>query len=345
MKLLSRTDFRERALARDRGNCVICRAPATAVHHIVERALFDDGGYYLENAASLCDQHHLDAEYTTLSCDALREAAGIETVCLPEHLAIVDGEQYDKWGNPFFRNGHKYRGEMWWEPSCQRALAAGGVLADFSPYCPYPRTMHLPWSPELQNDDRRITNLDFLQGREVVATLKMDGEGSSLYRHGCHARSLDSRHHESRSWVKRFHASLGHEIPEDWRLCGENMYALHTLPYSDLESFFYLFNIWEKSACLSWDDTVAYGKLLGLTMVQELYRGPWDEKLLRALGRDLDSSRHEGYVVRVTDSIRAGDWRRAAAKFVRKDHVGTSPHWMDQQVIPNALRKGVLCSD
>lgn len=40
----------------------------------------------------------------------------------------------------------------------------------------YPKTMHLPWSPGLQNDDRVIANLDAFRGHEVVVTEKLDGE-------------------------------------------------------------------------------------------------------------------------------------------------------------------------
>lgn len=42
---------------------------------------------------------------------------------------------------------------------------------------------------------------EFLKG-PVVITEKMDGENTTLYRDGLHARSLDSRHHPSRNWVK-----------------------------------------------------------------------------------------------------------------------------------------------
>lgn len=40
----------------------------------------------------------------------------------------------------------------------------------------YPSTPHLPFSQGLQRDDTRITTLDYLNGREVVVTEKMDGE-------------------------------------------------------------------------------------------------------------------------------------------------------------------------
>ena len=44
-KLLTRDQFRERALARDNNKCVICGGDATEVHHIIERRLFEGGGY------------------------------------------------------------------------------------------------------------------------------------------------------------------------------------------------------------------------------------------------------------------------------------------------------------
>ena len=77
--------------------------------------------------------------------------------------------------------------------------------------------MHLPWSPGLQNDDRLIDSLEAFHGREVVVTEKMDGENASLYSNHYHARSLDSRHHGSRDWIKSFHGTVRHNIPEGWR--------------------------------------------------------------------------------------------------------------------------------
>ena len=73
-------------------------------------------------------------------------------------------------------------------------------------------------------------------GQEVVVTEKLDGENTTLYRRGLHARSLDPRPHPSRDWVKRLQGQIGHLIPEGWRVCGENLYARHSLGYDDLES-------------------------------------------------------------------------------------------------------------
>jgi hypothetical protein len=63
----------------------------------------------------------------------------------------------------------------------------------------YPRTPHLPWSPGATPDDVRAGDLSGLLGREVVVTEKPDGENTTLYADGVHARSLDSAHHPSRS--------------------------------------------------------------------------------------------------------------------------------------------------
>ncbi|HSI85451.1 MAG TPA: RNA ligase family protein, partial [Candidatus Methylacidiphilales bacterium] len=201
-----------------------------------------------------------------------------------------------------------------------------------------PRTMHLPWSPNLQNDDRRIPGLDAFIGQEVVATLKMDGESATMYRDYYHARSLDSRHHSSRDWMKAFHAAIAHEIPPDWRLCGENLFAQHSIRYDNLESYFYLFNIWERGRRLSWDEIVAYASMLGISVVPVLYRGQWSEAAMHRIESELDEAKDEGYVVTVTRSFRAAEWRTCAAKYVRPSHIRTTQHWMTSQIIPNSLR-------
>ncbi len=330
--------FIENVLQRDNRRCVICGSAPAALHFIIDPSLFPEGGQHLDNAAALCSDHRTLALQTRLSCDEIRDAAKIRTLLLPEHLSTENGENYDVWGNPFYKNGRKYRGELWWDEPCQSALASAGLLGDFTPYVHYPRTMHLPWSPNLQNDDRRIENLNAFIGQEVVVTRKMDGESATLYRNYYHARSLDSRHHPSRAWIKAFHSQIAHEIPEDWRLCGENLFAQHSIRYEELESYFYLFNIWERNHRLSWDDTVEYAKIMGLTLVPVLYRGLWNEAELHRIEDQLDSVTDEGYVVSVTRSFRISEWRRCAAKYVRAAHVRTSQHWMFQEIVPNKLK-------
>ncbi|MFI6949404.1 RNA ligase family protein [Streptomyces sp. NPDC050422] len=202
----------------------------------------------------------------------------------------------------------------------------------------YPRTPHLPWSPGATSDDVRLADLAGLTGSEVVVTEKLDGENTTLYADGLHARSLDSAHHPSRGWVKALQGRIGPRIPAGWRICGENMFARHSIPYEDLASHFYGFSVWDGEVCLDWDRTVDFLRDLGIPTPAVLWRGAFDaraEKALRALKPDTDHQ--EGYVVRPAESFPAAAFRRRVAKWVRPGHVTTDTHWMHAEVVENGL--------
>jgi hypothetical protein len=339
--LLDRDSFRNGVFLRDGYKCVICGASGVRLdaHHIIERRLWDDGGYYLDNGATLCDEglaHHMRAEETVLTCDQIRTAANIKRVIIPDHL--YNDYNYDKWGNILNPDGSRTKGELFNDESVQKVLKAGGVLDQFRAYVKYPRTYHLPWSPGLTDDDRMLPSTKIFEGREVVVTEKMDGENTTLYRDYMHARSLEEEHHESRGWVKKLHAEICWNIPEGWRICGENLYALHSVGYQNLLSYFLVFSIWDQNnICQSWDDTVEYAAVLGLQMVPVIYRGIWDERLVKSFSDSIDTKKQEGYTVRVTDAFAYGSFRKSIAKWVRKGHVQTTHNWKMRSVVKNGL--------
>ncbi|MFE2874209.1 RNA ligase family protein [Streptomyces roseus] len=199
----------------------------------------------------------------------------------------------------------------------------------------YPRTPHLPWSPGAAADDVRAAGLAGLAGREVVVTEKLDGENTTLYADGLHARSPDSGHHPSRAWVKGLQSRIGVGIPAGWRVCGENLYARHSLPYEDLDSWFYGFSVWDGEHCLDWDRTVGFLHGLGIPTPRVLWRGVFDERALRGLR--LDTTRQEGYVVRTVAPFARAEFGRCVAKWVRGGHVQTDTHWMYTRVVANGL--------
>ena len=337
--LLTRDEFREGVFARDNYLCVICKNKAQDAHHIVERRLFNDGGYYLDNGSSLCGECHLKAESTELSCQQIREACGIETTILPEHL--YRDNEYDKWGNIILPNGQRVKGELFFDESVQKIIKP--YLSSFTDYIKYPRTYHLPFSASKTNDDRTLVNCSQFEGKEVVILEKMDGENTSIYSDYVHARSLENDSHPSRAWVKNFASRVGWELPTGWRICGENLFAKHAIPYEDLESFFYLFSIWnDKNFCLSWDETLDYAKILEIAVVPTLWRGIWDEDKANEIAENLDTERQEGFVVRITDGYEYGAFRESTAKYVRKNHVADGAHnWKMQAVIKNGVKEGV----
>lgn len=202
----------------------------------------------------------------------------------------------------------------------------------------YPSTPHLPWSPGGSKDDAYLIDIDHLNAREVVVTEKMDGENTSMYQHVIHARSVDGRHHPSRDWVKALHGRIAQEIPAGWRLCGENLYARHSIPYFELSSYFYLFSIWtHENEALSWDETVEWASLLGLETVPVLYRGEFNRRTIESI--KIDTAKQEGYVVRLADRFRFDDFSHSLAKWVRTGHVQTDQHWMFAEIVPNQLKK------
>lgn len=203
----------------------------------------------------------------------------------------------------------------------------------------YPRTVHLPWSPGATADDIQMSGVANFKGQQVVVTEKMDGENTTLYNDGLHARSLDSRYHASRSQIKRMHANISHLIPPGWRICGENLYARHSIAYEKLESYFYVFSVWDdQNNCLSWEETKQWAAMLRFPTPPEFYCGVWNEKIIKSI--PIATEKVEGYVVRLQNSFAFSDFSQCVAKWVRPNHVTTSQHWMLAATIPNKLRGG-----
>jgi hypothetical protein len=203
----------------------------------------------------------------------------------------------------------------------------------------YPRTPHLPWSAGATSDDKTLSSTDHFEGKQVVISEKCDGENFSLYRDYMHARSTTYSPHPSRDWIKKFHAQIRHEIPEGWRICGENLFAKHSIHYRNLHSYFYAFSIWtDQNVALDWDETIEYCELLGIRTVPLIYRGIFrEDKTRRILSKTVPFEAIEGYVIRLASSFTFEDFSTSVAKYVRANHVQTDEHWMCKQVIPNML--------
>jgi RNA ligase-like protein len=350
---LTRDDFRNGVFERDNHLCVICGEPAVDAHHIIERRLFgESAGYFLDNGASLCSKHHLEAEMTTLSCEDVREACGIEEIVLPEHL--YSDQRYDKWGNQILKNNTRIKGELFEDGSVQKILKAGNVLGDFVDIVKYPRTYHLPWSPGVTRDDRIMPDYTLFEGQQVMICEKRDGENTTLYNDRTHARSLDTDKHPSRDWMKNFWAQYiawQNKIPEGWRVCGENMYAKHSIHYTEetaLDTYFEMFSIWnDENVCLSWDETEEWSELLDIKLVPVFYKGIWDMDVIEHLNKEIeefnkDGSKVEGYVVRLSREYHYSEFRKVVGKYVRANHVhnhGKIIHWKNNW-IKNDLKNG-----
>lgn len=330
---MTREEFRKAVFERDHFTCVVCLEPAVDAHHLIERRLWGDGGYYLDNGVSLCAFHHLLAEQTLVTPWELREMAGIEKEILPD--CLEDDHVYDKWGNIITPEGTRMRGPLFYDESVQKVLAP--VLSQFLTYVKYPRTPHLPWSKGSTLDDMILRAAPFKPEDLVVVTEKLDGENTTMYRDYIHARSLENVYHSTRSWVKNFWATnVAYQIPSYMRIVGENMYGTHSIKYENLKSFFYGISIWEDERCLSYLETLENFEILGITPAPVLARGKFFD-MIEFFENWKDNDQREGYVVRLESEFTLNNFSKSIAKYVRPDHVAGRAHWLVGKVDTNAI--------
>jgi hypothetical protein len=191
----------------------------------------------------------------------------------------------------------------------------------------YPRTFHLPDSPGATSDDRVQEDLSWLDG-ELVVTEKLDGGNLTFTRDEMYARSLDSGTNPWDRPAKALWAMTAHRIPDDWRVCGESMWARRSIAYHDLPGVFIVFGIWDETdTLLGWDDTVDWAQRLELPVVPVLYRGGSLSEACAAWSRQRDAESSEGYVLRATGRIPAPEFSHKVLKWVRPQHVRTEASW------------------
>jgi len=153
-----------------------------------------------------------------------------------------------------------------------------------------------------------------------------------------HARSLDSRDHPSRHWVKRLWGTVRANIPAGYKICGENVFAQHSIFYSRLPSYFLVFGVFDgNDNYLAWNEVEKLSTSLNLSTVPVLYRGLWNLIPLSCMysGQSIYGGEQEGYVVRLAQTFGLADFGQSVAKFVRKNHVQTDDHWLNQKITRN----------
>lgn len=206
----------------------------------------------------------------------------------------------------------------------------------------YPKTAHFPWTEASTSDDKILTRSaveeHFMPMEDAYASLKLDGENTTIGHGYSHARSMDSKSHWSRNHIKQLTANLKKDIEPNWRICGENMLAVHSIRYNNLEAFFYVFAVWDATNTrLSLDAMIEYTDFLGLKMAPILGRGPF-KTLDFKNNFGLDFTRDEGYVVANANSFHQAQMIHNAAKMVRNKHVQESDdHWFSKPIDKNVL--------
>ncbi|MAQ85351.1 MAG: hypothetical protein CMH12_19175 [Maritimibacter sp.] len=204
----------------------------------------------------------------------------------------------------------------------------------------YGRTFHLPNSPGVGNDDKIIQDLAQLRAApEVVFTEKMDGENTTIFSGGCHARSPDSGYHPSRDWMKAYAAGISPSLSADERIVGEYLFAKHSVAYDHLPSYFLGFAWFVGDEVQGWDHTIERFTELGIATVPVLHRGQFNDATVKMVLESLDLQKQEGFVVRSSSSFLEREQPTHIAKYVREGHVQSDTHWTKAEIVKNGLRR------
>jgi len=341
--LLSREAFRRQCLERDNGTCVVpwCSDDADEVHHIIERKLWSDEGYYMRNGASVCNPHHRLAEEDIIPPHAFWNWIGLEPLT-PENLPT----NITKWGDELDVPPWK----------------------ELKEYIKYPSTGHLPFSPE--HEHRRNDHQSVSQFADIplVVLVKMDGSNATLvkdYDAPVRARNGSHADHESFDMLKQlyYEKDIHNTLPEHLQVAGEWLYAKHSIHYTDsddcdcedqgpaLRDWFQVFGVFDTryDLWLSWPAVERWADRIGFPTVPvvetgvyeewELWNGNAGQPDLETLAKNTVNQGHEGIVIRSKHPYHYGQFEQRLSKYVRNNHVKTEQHWSHGDVTPNETRE------
>ena len=198
----------------------------------------------------------------------------------------------------------------------------------------YPRTPHLPWSPGGTNDDKRLERAGHLVAEPLTITEKMDGSGVCLEHDAVYARSHSRPpSHPSFDLLKRLHAQVRFQIPQEIQVFGEWLYARHLT----------LFGVrhLDQGYWASWDEVEVWADELGVSTVPVLATDKQfsSEEALRCYVLKQIQPGREGAVVRLSEEFPDDQFHMSVAKWVRFDHITSGDHWDHGPIVRNRLRE------
>jgi hypothetical protein len=234
----------------------------------------------------------------------------------------------------------------------------------------YCRSLHAQISLGTSSDDRFMPDgyvKAFADMPGLIMTEKIDGENNCFSQYGLFARSHTAP--TVSPWTKplRERWELIKNDLGDLEIFGEGMYGVHTVSYSKLESYYYVFGVRQNGVWLSWEEVKFIANLFDFPTVPEIeikvslkdfYKPDVNENKLLADwfktnlgmtweeytktpgqlgGYDVEREEiaSEGFVVRNKESYVTNGGVLPVMnnefnnlfKLVRKGHVGTDEHW------------------
>ena len=305
----NRQQFREQVFERDNNTCVIpwCDRAADDAHHILERSLWENGGYIPKNGASVCDAHHRYAEVNDIPPQAFWQWIGIQSPPTPTWDEATQQEMLetwgwlddtsgdipetwnvDKWGTPFNRPPHEHLRERIKYPSSRHLL----------PLYWYDETSA---SERIENDDTELQTIEPFVGKPLVITEKIDGGNCMLVsdmetpvraRNGSDPRETMEMLYKPGGLY--WQQEVNQKLPDNLQVFGEWVLAKHSIHYGcdcepacedtapgvskltgidDDRAYFQIFGVFNTdwNTWLSWPTTEQIAQELGFPTTPVLY--------------------------------------------------------------------------
>jgi hypothetical protein len=212
----------------------------------------------------------------------------------------------------------------------------------------YPRTFHLTFSEGCTSDDKMLDSNDYFLGEEVIISSKLDGSNFCMTNKECFARSHNGPpKHKSFDWAKSFHNQVKHLIPDDLVVYAEYVFAKHSIHYSNLPHYLFIFNILDIASdkWLSWNNVEMWSEKFSIPTVPVLFKGVIDndydlKKICISFmkEKEFQTDVREGIVIRVAKQFDNKEFDFSIGKIVRANHVQTDEHWKNQEIIRNKLK-------
>jgi hypothetical protein len=207
----------------------------------------------------------------------------------------------------------------------------------------YPRTYHCSFSPEVHSDDKTISEEienELILNKEISISIKMDGGNTCIKpKEGVFARShTEQTIHPTFDYIKNIHfySKIG-LLNENYYYFGENMYGKHSIEYTELDDYFYIFNILDikNNEWLSTEEVIKEAKRCNFKIAPIIFNGKWGKtkKEFKIFLLDILKNKKffgaypEGFVIRNKNRIKVNEFSDNFIKLVRKGHVQTDKHW------------------
>jgi hypothetical protein len=354
-----RSNFRSAVFDETNNECIVpwCETQADDAHHVIERELWNDGGYIPDNGASVCNKHHQYAETNDIPPQAFWMWKNIQEPPLP---ASIDTMHVDKWGAEFDTPPWKQHRKRIKYQSSRHLLPL------------YWHDPHATQDERIHKDDTGLQSVESFLDIPLVFTQKLDGGNTMLIKdteNPVRARNGKTADHESYALLKELYWNEGiHEtLPEHLQVFGEWLYARHSIHYgcdceepcedtaprltelldeddpTDDRAYFQVFGVYDMryDMWLSWPTTELGFPTVPVIEVSDDTDTPRFEKPhaftqeVFQMAQNIVDNSGEGLVVRSKFPFHYSQFPQRLGKFVRPNHVKTDEHWSKGGVVPN----------